>query len=217
MRQAVVLIHGIGDQQPMKTIREFVNAVIEDSKHPDRPKYWNKPDKISELFELRRYQTPETRYRPNTDFYEYYWAHLMKGTTFFQVFRWIWKILWTSPADLSKSVIPIWVITWLLLMTSILFLVKGLLTLDFVINPEWETGRDFIISSISLIVLFFINRIVLTYIGDAARYLSVYSDNISVRQTIRSNGIKLLRDLHTSNRYDRVIVVGHSLGSCHRL
>lgn len=34
MRQAVLVIHGIGDQKPMETIRSFVDAVIEDEPTP---------------------------------------------------------------------------------------------------------------------------------------------------------------------------------------
>lgn len=53
----------------------------------------------------------------------------------------------------------------------------------------------------------------LSYLGDAARYLSPSPRNISLRQQVRANGIKLLRHLHASGRYDRIVVVGHSLGS----
>src|SRR5439155_3474313 len=43
--------------------------------------------------------------------------------------------------------------------------------------------------------------------GDAARYLSPLPQNIKLRQTIRSEGLKLLRTLHDSRDYDRIIVV----------
>ena len=51
------------------------------------------------------------------------------------------------------------------------------------------------------------------YLGDAARYLSARPRNIKLRQKIRTEGIELLRKLHDSGEYDRIIVVGHSLGS----
>ena len=52
-----------------------------------------------------------------------------------------------------------------------------------------------------------------SYLGDAARYLSPRPRNIQLRQKIRTEGIKLLRNLHKSGEYDRIVLVGHSLGS----
>lgn len=51
------------------------------------------------------------------------------------------------------------------------------------------------------------------YVGDAARYLDPHPDNIEQRNKIREEGIALLHSLHESNKYNRIIVVGHSLGS----
>ncbi len=56
----------------------------------------------------------------------------------------------------------------------------------------------------------------LQYAGDAARYLNRRPENVGVRQTIRAAAIELLEKLHDDpswRRYDRIIVVGHSLGS----
>ena len=49
-------------------------------------------------------------------------------------------------------------------------------------------------------------------VGDAARYLSPSPGNVEVRQKIREAGIDLLTKLHASGDYDRIVVVGHSLG-----
>ena len=74
-KQAVLLIHGIGDQRPMSTLRSFVEAVLNDNKDQEAI-FLNKPQQISDLYELRRY-TIEKRGIPKTHFYEFYWAHLM--------------------------------------------------------------------------------------------------------------------------------------------
>jgi hypothetical protein len=50
-------------------------------------------------------------------------------------------------------------------------------------------------------------------LGDAARYLHRTAQNTGRRVDILSKGVELLRAVHDSGRYDRVIVVGHSLGS----
>ena len=55
--------------------------------------------------------------------------------------------------------------------------------------------------------------IVTSVVGDAARYLSPHPQNIAIRQSVRSEGLELLRRLHERGDYDRIIVVGHSLGS----
>lgn len=57
-------------------------------------------------------------------------------------------------------------------------------------------------------------RVISPIIGDAARYLRNDPDNIAARQRIRSLGVDALERLHGSERdYERIIVVGHSLGS----
>ncbi len=38
-------------------------------------------------------------------------------------------------------------------------------------------------------------------------------DNVAARQRIREAGVDLLRKLHESKKYDRIVVIGHSLGS----
>lgn len=58
----------------------------------------------------------------------------------------------------------------------------------------------------------------LTVAGDAARYLRAAPSNIAVRRSIRSNGAEMLRRLHAQRwgkqaKYDRIIVVAHSLGT----
>lgn len=53
----------------------------------------------------------------------------------------------------------------------------------------------------------------LSYLGDAARYLSPNPQNVVVREQVRADGVALLRALHNKNDYDRIVVVGHSLGS----
>jgi hypothetical protein len=63
-RQAIVVIHGVGSQRPMSTIKSFTHALIGDAKR------WNKPDQMSASYELRRYQLPRGKYRPRTDLFE---------------------------------------------------------------------------------------------------------------------------------------------------
>jgi hypothetical protein len=51
------------------------------------------------------------------------------------------------------------------------------------------------------------------YLGDAARYFRNSPANVAVRREIRRQAVDLLDRLHASGRYDRIIIVAHSLGS----
>jgi hypothetical protein len=50
------------------------------------------------------------------------------------------------------------------------------------------------------------------YLGDAARYFRGSPANVAVRRAIRKEAVDMLDHLHTSGRYDRIIIVAHSLG-----
>jgi len=64
---AVVLLHGIGEQRPMATLRNFVESVFGKS-------WYSKPDRLSELFEVRRLDVKFEG--SNVHCYELYWAHI---------------------------------------------------------------------------------------------------------------------------------------------
>ena len=51
------------------------------------------------------------------------------------------------------------------------------------------------------------------YLGDAARYFRNSPGNVAVRRQIRKEAVEMLEGLHVSGRYDRIIVVAHSLGT----
>ena len=102
-KQAVVVIHGMGEQRPMETLRSFVDTVWTknlslteaqsnapaDKKRQDkarttdlrtgRPinKSWIVPDNRTGSFELSRITTPYDRNGVRTDFYELYWADII--------------------------------------------------------------------------------------------------------------------------------------------
>lgn len=51
------------------------------------------------------------------------------------------------------------------------------------------------------------------YLGDAARYFRNSPGNVAVRREIRKQAVDTLDALHASGKYDRIIVVAHSLGT----
>jgi hypothetical protein len=207
MKQAVVIIHGIGEQKPMSTLRSFVRAVL-GPPPAGRDNYWSKPDPMSELFELRRLQAIG---RPKTQFYEYYWAYNVEGTTIWQVVAWLWSLICRSGKDVPRSALSLW---WLLRILAVVFAV---LTATGVTAGLWDWKQALKLLSLPWVLVVAcgggIYFFLLYYLGDAARYCSANPQNIRLRQTIRAEGLKLLRTLHESGEYGRIIVVGHSLGS----
>ncbi len=88
-------------------------------------------------------------------------------------------------------------------------------------NPQPDWGAWSLAESWSsvfacfMIVLYFaLNALFLqSYLGDAARYFRNSPGNVTVRREIRKEAVDTLDALHASGKYDRIIVVAHSLGT----
>ena len=212
-KQAVIIIHGIGEQRPMDTLRTFVEAVWETDEtiHPGyiKKELFSKPDDISENFELRRLTTTQNKNKIRTDFFEYYWAHMMEGNKLSHIVAWIKRLIIMTPWKLPKPLRGAWLVMVLFLIVS-LFLVINFL---FIIQNQEILDYTWIVSFFSLFIIPIFVPIIENFLGDVARYLDPSPKNIKGRQAIRANGVKILKKLHESNQYDRIILVGHSLGS----
>lgn len=207
MKQAVVLIHGIGEQKPMDTLRRFVAAILPPAAD-GHEQYWSKPDRMTELFELRRLQTPG---RTKAHFFEYYWAYHVDGTKLWHLWEWLKGLLFRKPSNVPSALKFIWRLTWLGLVALVVLTICGV----FDSLQGWYSSlpRYGLVGMVLLLLGGTLHGVLIYYVGDAARYLSPHPQNIALRQKIRSEGIKLLRNLHESRKYDRIILVGHSLGS----
>jgi len=109
-RQAVVIIHGIGEQRPMQTLRGFADAILGVTKG-GASRFYNKPDMLSDTFELRKLVSH--RGRPRTDFFELYWAHRMPIATWSRIAAWFQTLMLRPRADLEPQIRPIWWMCWL--------------------------------------------------------------------------------------------------------
>ena len=210
VKQAVVVIHGIGEQIPMDTVRGFVSVVSPIPKDPNKPRFWSKPDPMSELFELRKLTTPQSKDMPPTDYFEYYWAYQAEGTKIAHIIAWAWSLLVRRPGNVPKHLKPLWWTLWGLLAGALGFYASG----------YWgqlsasNTRASYLLSLLFTAAGFVISGFVINYVGDAARYLNPSPTNIKMRRNIRQQGVELLKKLHEPEyAYDRIVVVGHSLGS----
>lgn len=242
-RQAVVLMHGIGEQRPMETLQSFVNALlrVETSCCGGPPKdalvtYYSKPDTISNSYELRRYklrveQTADGKGInadwPETDFYEYYWAHHMYGTTVSHVFAWLRRVLVSSVPFLrfGKTEYPrLRIASWTVWLAMALVLAIGVW---FIMHPDFRPLESIVVTTGVFGLFWALLRMGVLgaftdVVGDAARYFDVNPKNVARRYDILRGGIAMLQKLHKDcdsvgdkimYRYGRIVLVGHSLGS----
>jgi len=260
-KQAVVIIHGIGEQIPMDTLRGFVRAVwvtdedLIDEDRPDgqtgekkrkRNPIWTRPDKRNRNFELRRITTEEDRNDTRTDFYEFYWAHLMHGTTLSQVLGWIWELFSRPRNKVPANVMPMYNLVRRGVMgLALAFIVIAVVVGTFFAGVYAAIAAFISLGAVSFVLgslgSFFKSKIqgTLTNVaGDVVRYVKAEPSNVARRQEIRENGVRLLETLmgitpekiaefdawkdagadpseqpKWDTQYDRIIVVGHSLGS----
>ena len=230
-RQAVVLIHGIGEQQPGEILNSFLTSGVLGNKKWGT---WVKPDQLSDLLELRKATLSGNKTRPTTDVYEVYWAHLIRDTTLGQVGGWLRRLLFRWPLaikikkvnnrsslQIDRTIPPalttLWVMVWITFLLLVTFFLGKLWNLSL---PGWIPPWllylftwPILLPVAGWLFKFFGKDIATNYLGDAARYLQPHPANIKYRQAIRSSGVSLLEKLHAMGSYDRIVVVGHSLGS----
>lgn len=217
-KQAVVLIHGIGEQRPMETLWQLVhtcwtNVPREDGK---ARAVYSEPDEISGIFELRRLSTNENIRGKRTDFFEYYWAHLMHGNRFGHVVSWLGRLSLRRREQVPASLQKAWRVLQLPLIIGVaLSVILAATLLQALIVPDMTAPLYAMATFVALlwIAILLAEKLFLTpVLGDAARYLSREPGDIQRRQDIRVKGLQLLDELHRSGKYDRIILVGHSLG-----
>ena len=241
-KQAIVVIHGMGEQMPMDTIKGFVRAVwetetglaFEDKDIPDPTAVWSKPDVRTGSLELRRITT---RQSVNTrtfdkgvrsDFYELYWADLSGGSTWGQVRDWIFALLWRNPfTRVPPDVFLAWIVLWIISLVVALLLVAAMLKDPTNIGSHnvweyfplrWLRGfQGWALTAASAVFGAISTAFIVPYFGRVVRYTTAKPDNIAARKNIRDRGLELLAELHEvkphDEGYERIIVVGHSLGS----
>jgi len=217
-RQAVILIHGIGEQRPIETLRGFVEAIIRQMRKKKLdPKeqiyFWEQPEPASGNYETRKMTIFERNANSYLDCYELYWAHHIRETKWEQIKDWFFGIMWRR--DVPERLLCVWRLAWGLLgLLLILFLtplfvlvITGLNCCSLLIASGIGVGIIFLLAVIK------VPYYLLDYLGDAGRYLDPVPGNIAGRQAVREEGMKLLKNLHESGKYERIVVVGHSLGS----
>ena len=121
-KTAVIMVHGMGEQRPLETIRSFVESVYQHdlslaSTNTDEENMLRisiVPDGTTGSGELRRLTTLDDGPEKRTDFFEFYWADIMDGTPVEAVTSWIDGLLLRSPwrVPAHVRVYLAWLMLW---------------------------------------------------------------------------------------------------------
>lgn len=139
-----MLVHGMGEQRPLETLRGFVEAVYErqlsltandprdratDPDGSQRNRVWIVPDVTTGSKELRRITTTGGLNGKRTDFYEFYWADIVHGTAPERVWSWLHGLLLRSPfrVPLRIQIWLAWIMLWAL---AVVVMLSGYLLAD---------------------------------------------------------------------------------------
>lgn len=217
-RQAVVIIHGIGNQFPMDTAREFVENIKKDSDI-----LYSSPDREANYFETRRLSLSHRK----TDFYEFYWANLITEPSLSDLYSWVFRLLFIKKPSprVRQLVFGIRFFCVLLLLSFVYTFYQDMQSFT---DPSHEdyavpfTGSGLFALFTFLAFKFLVPMVhskAAQTVGDAVKYLTPSPSNIESRYRIRKKGISLLKKLHEKKdadgdpQYERIVILGHSLGS----
>lgn len=232
VRQAVVIVHGMGEQRPLDTLNGFISAALT----PDadgQQAYYSRTEDVTGSYESRRFLAKRaTQPGPNgeeiraqTEFFEYHWAHLMQGNRVDDLWptfrRLLLKPFWRLPGSLRL----LWFLSWATILAGIYAFTIGPLT-DFAVTGEntLSTVLTTLLGSglTVAVVSYLLSRVLPGWLSssfvDVVRYLDTSPRSYEVRRKIREGMVQLLTSLHSaqlrgSPRYQRIVVVAHSLGA----
>jgi hypothetical protein len=112
-RTAVLVVHGMGSQRALDTVRGVVAAAWLDKDGPPGPndrRFWLHPERKNDDLDLSVITTNEV---PNTvdhrsvDFHELYWAHLLSETRAVAVLLWLFELVRKGP-HLKRGMKALW-------------------------------------------------------------------------------------------------------------
>lgn len=233
IRQAVVIVHGMGEQRPLDALNGFIHAALPPDENGKPRQYISRPERVTESYESRRYLVPafaytppvdgsrakEVEHVPQTEVYEYHWAHLMQGNRLDDMATTFKRMMFQGPWAVPSGLKVVWALSWLVIAATVWAFWRGPLA-------DIDLGEITVESVVASLVGGGLSAIVLTYViarllpswittsfVDVARYLDTSPRSYEVRRLIRKGMVDLLEGLHRSKRYQRIVVVAHSLGA----
>lgn len=240
VRQAVVVIHGMGEQRPLSTVIGFIDNALEPAPGGERT-YYSRPESVTGSFESRRFLAPartttgpgdaevevEVEVNAHTEFFEYHWSHLMQGNKLGDLAGTVRQILFLPITRVPYGLVWAWLLSWALVLFAGWAFVWGPWSSVLAGDGEGDlvtrlVGTVLSGGAIAGIVAFVIGKVLPVWLTnsfvDVVRYLDTSPRSYAARKEIRQGLVELLQGLHDAKRgrrprYDRIIVVAHSLGS----
>lgn len=123
VRQAIVIVHGMGEQKPLDQLRRFVDTAFP----PINGKrvYVSRPDKVTDSYEARRSLAPRqedafgSEIYAQTELYELHWAHLMQGNRLGDLLATVKRVLLQFPWKVPTGLRFLWLLFWAILVLII--------------------------------------------------------------------------------------------------
>lgn len=226
VRQAVVVVHGMGEQLPLDTLCAFINTAL----RPDeqgRRRYYSRPESVTGSFESRRFLAPRSspsgvEQHAQTDFFEYHWADKMQGNRLDDLWPTFRRILLQPPWRVPAGLRVVWVTAWVAIAGAAWACIWG--PWRNVLPGDSEVATRLVGAVVTggvtaAIVSYLIARVLPRWLTssfvDVVRYLDTSPRSYAVRREIRKGLVEMLQALHASKApmYDRIVLVAHSLGA----
>lgn len=232
VRQAIVIVHGMGEQRPLETLKGFIDAAL-----PGPPsELHSRPDKVTDSYEARRYlaeRKPKNRNAQEiyaqTEVYEFHWAHMMQGNRLDDMWSTFRRVLFALPNQVPSGLRVVWALFWLGVALTVWAFWAGPLSDLGLLDVTGDEGiarviRTLIGSSlITSALIYVITKMLPSWMTknfvDVVRYLDTSARSYDARRNIRKGMVELLDGLHKAKdsdgdpRYQRIILVAHSLGA----
>lgn len=219
-RQAVVIVHGMGEKKPLDMLNRFIDAAIPGTTKvvpgSDLPVYYSRPVSESDSYEARVYLARETKDYPQTEFYEYHWSHMMQGNKLSDLWETFRRMLLTPIWAVPSGLRVVWVLFWVLILYVVWLIAGGRIELNKLDIPTLTSmilGGGATASILTWALTKFIPGKITASFVDVVRYLDTSPRSYAVRKNIRNGMIDFLESLHKLDRYERIVVVAHSLGA----
>lgn len=214
----------MGEQRPLEMLNTFISTAIEPNDLAPGG-YYSRPDKISSgSLESRRYLAPRhvvdgVERHAQTEFYEYHWSHLMQGNRLDDLAPMLKRLMLQRPWRLPVGLRVIWVLFWALVLLTAWAFWRGPLSDVGLLDAGIDTAVRALVGTglVAMGLLYLVTRVLPRSLTrnfvDVVRYLDTSPRSYEVRHDIRSGVTEFMAALHRSGQYDRIIVVGHGLGS----
>lgn len=214
----------MGEQRPLETLNEFIGAALEADGGGKRL-FYSRPDQVVDSYESRRYLAPAAHnkvgeVRAQTEFFEYHWAHLMQDNRLDDLWPAFRRMMLAPPWYVPAGLRVVWAIFWALLIASVILFLSVKPNLDFDLTTitladliKGAVGGGLSAMALTYVITRWLPSWLTSSFVDVVRYLDTSPRSYQVRHDIRAGIIDLLEGLHADGRYQRVIIVAHSLGS----